>query len=65
MKGILKKEYIGILRMLLNLDLHAKNKITTTGALIVPVLKYAFYIFHWRLEEITKIHRKIRKALTK
>jgi hypothetical protein len=65
MKERLQKEYIGILRMLLNLDLYAKNKITTTGALVVPVLKCAFGIINWRLEEITRIHRENRKILTK
>jgi len=53
------------LRILLNFDLHTKNKITATGTLVVLVLKYTFGIINWRLEEITKIHRKIRKVLTK
>jgi len=58
MKERLKTEYIRILRRLLNLDLHAKNKTTATETLFVPVLKYTFGIINWRLEEITKIDRK-------
>jgi hypothetical protein len=61
MKEKLKKEYIGILRMLLNLDLHAKNKITATGAVDVPVLKHTFGIINWSLEEIKKITGKVER----
>ena len=46
MKERLKKEYIGILRMLLNLDLHAKNKIKATKASAVQELKCTFGIIN-------------------
>jgi hypothetical protein len=39
MKQILKKEYTRRLRMVLKSELNAKNKVTVTGALAVPVLK--------------------------
>jgi hypothetical protein len=38
--------------MMLKSELNARNKITTIGALVVPVLRYSFGIINWRLEEI-------------
>jgi D-serine dehydratase len=52
MKDRLKKEYNRRLRMVLKSELNARNKITATGALAVPVLRYSFGIINWRLEEI-------------
>jgi hypothetical protein len=40
--------------MILKSELHAKNKITATGAFAVSVLSYTFGIINWRLEEINK-----------
>ena len=64
MKERLKKEYTRRLRMILISKLNAKNKITATGTLAVPVLIYSFGIINWRLEEIKKIDRKTSKVLT-
>jgi hypothetical protein len=50
--------------MILKCELNAKNKITTIGALAIPVLRYSFGIINWRLEDIKKIDRKTRKILT-
>jgi hypothetical protein len=50
--------------MILKYELRARNKITATGALAVPVLRYSFGILNWRLEEIKQIDRKTRKMLT-
>jgi len=50
--------------MILKSELNARNKITATGALAVPVLRYCFGIINWRTEEIKKIDRKTRKMLT-
>jgi len=44
-------------------ELHAKNKITATGALVVPVLRCTFCVINLRLDEI-KTERKTRKVLT-
>jgi hypothetical protein len=44
--------------------LNAKNKIKTTEALNVPVLRYSFGIINCKLEEIRKIDRKTKKVLT-
>jgi hypothetical protein len=64
MKERLNKEYTGKLRMIRKSELNAKNKITATGALAVPVLRYTFGAINWRLEEIRKICRKTRRTLT-
>jgi len=39
--------------MLLKSELNARNKITAIGALVVPILRYIFFI-NWRTEEIKK-----------
>jgi hypothetical protein len=39
MKGRLKQEYRGRLRMILKSELNARNKIAAIGALAVPVLR--------------------------
>jgi hypothetical protein len=52
MKERLKQEYNRRLRMILKSELKARNKITATGALTVPVLKYSFGIINWRIEDI-------------
>ena len=50
--------------MILKSELNARNKITTIGALGVPVLRYSFGIINWRTEEINQIDRKTGKMLT-
>jgi hypothetical protein len=64
MKDRLKQEYNRRVRMVLKSELNARNKITTIGALAVPILRYSFGIINWRLEEIKQIYRKTRKMLT-
>jgi hypothetical protein len=49
--------------MILKSELNARNKITATGALAVPVLRYSFGVINWRIEEIKQIDRKTRKML--
>jgi len=46
MKRRLKQEYRKRFRMILKSELNARNKITATGALAVPVLKYSFGIIN-------------------
>jgi hypothetical protein len=50
--------------MILKSKLNARNKITTIGALAVPVLRYCFGVINWRIEEIKQIDRKTRNMLT-
>jgi hypothetical protein len=65
MKERLKQEYIRRLGMILKSELNARNKITASGALVVPELRYSFRIINWRTEQIKQIDRKTRKMLTK
>ena len=63
-KEKLKKEYLRRLRLVLDTELSAKNKIQGIGALAVPVLRYSFGIINWRQEELRKLDTKTRKLLT-
>jgi hypothetical protein len=45
-------------------ELNARNKITASGALAVPVLRYSFGIINWRIEEIKQIDKKTRNMPT-
>jgi hypothetical protein len=45
-KEKLKKEYVTRLRLVLNTELSAKNKIQATGSLAIPVLRYSFGIIN-------------------
>jgi hypothetical protein len=64
MKETLKKEYTKGLRIIQKSELNARNKIAAIGALVFPVLRYAFGIINWRLEKISKVKRKTRKIPT-
>ena len=44
--------------MILKSELNARNKITTTGALAIPILRYSFGIINWRIEDIKKLNEK-------
>ena len=44
--------------MILKSELNTRNKITATGALAVPILRYSFGIINWRIEEIKKKNRQ-------
>jgi hypothetical protein len=50
-KEQLKKEYLR-LRLVLDTELSAKNKIQPVGALAVPVIRYSFGIINWHQEEL-------------
>jgi len=63
-KDELKKEYLRRLRLVLDTELSAKNKIQTIGSLAVPVLRYSFGIVNWHQEELQKLNQKARKLLT-
>jgi hypothetical protein len=51
-KEKLKKECMWGLRLVLNTELSAKNKIQATGTLSVPVLRCNFGITDWHQEEL-------------
>ena len=63
-KEKLKKEYLRRLRLVLDTELSAKNKIQAIRSLAVPVLRYSFGSFNWHQEERQKLDRKTRKLLT-
>ena len=46
-KEKLKKEYLRRLRLVLGIELSAKNKIQAIGSLAVPVLRHSFGIVNW------------------
>jgi hypothetical protein len=58
MKERLKPEYNWRVRMIMNSELNARNKITATEALAVPVLRYSFGIINWRTENKKKLTEK-------
>jgi hypothetical protein len=60
----LTKEYLRRLRLVLETELSAKNKIQAIGALALPVLRYSFGIINWHQEELQKLDRKTSKLLT-
>jgi hypothetical protein len=49
---------IEIIIIIIITELKARNKITATGALAVPVLRYSFGIINWRIEDIKKLTEK-------
>jgi hypothetical protein len=51
-KQKLKKEYLRRLRLVLDTELSAKNKIQATGALAVPVIRYTLEFINWHQEEL-------------
>jgi hypothetical protein len=62
-KERLVKEYMRRLRLILNTQLSARNKMQAIGSLTTPVLRYSFGI-NWHQEEIKNLVRKTRKMLT-
>jgi hypothetical protein len=55
-----KVKYVRRLRLILNTELSANNKMQATGSLAVPVLRYSFGIINWHYEEIQKLVGKTR-----
>ena len=52
------------LRLVFGAELSTKIKIQAFGSFALSVLRYRFEIFKWRQEEMQKLDRKTRKALT-
>jgi len=48
----LKQEYNKRLRMILKSEMNARNKVTATGTLAIPVLIYSFGIINWRIKDV-------------
>ena len=64
MKEKIRKEYYRRVKLVLQSELNAGNKITAINTLAVPILTYSFNIINWQLQEIKKLDRKTRKLLT-
>jgi hypothetical protein len=52
------------MRLVLDTELNAKNKIQAIGSMAVPILRYSFRIINWHQEELQNLDRKTRKLLT-
>ncbi|XP_047501775.1 uncharacterized protein LOC125047544 [Penaeus chinensis] len=65
MKEKIRKEYYRRVRLILDTELNAKNKMHAINSLAVPVPQYSFGIIDWREIEIQEMDRKTRKLLTK
>jgi hypothetical protein len=50
--------------MILKSELNCKNKITATGVLAVPILRYSFGVIDCRFEETQKIDKKTGNVQT-
>jgi hypothetical protein len=61
-KEKMTKEYVRRLRLILNTELSAKNKMQAIGSLAVPVRRYSSGIIDWHQEEIQKLDRKQEKC---
>jgi vacuolar-type H+-ATPase subunit D/Vma8 len=60
---LLKREDTGNLRIILQSELNARNKIAAVEALIIPELRQNYFIINWRLEEIQKVRTSNGKIL--
>ena len=62
MKEKIRKEYYGRVKLVLQCELNAGNKITSINTLAVPILTYSFNIINLQLQDIKKLDRKNKKA---
>ena len=63
MKVKIKKEYKWQIKLVLNSELNARNKITTINTLAVPVVLYSYGIIDWKLNELQDLDKMTRKRL--
>jgi hypothetical protein len=61
-KEKLKEEYVRRLRLILNTELSANNKMQAIGSLAVPALRYSFGIINWHQGEIQNWIEKQEKC---
>jgi hypothetical protein len=52
------------LKLVLDTELSAKNKVKETGLLAIPILRYIFGIIIWHEEELGNLGRRTRNLLT-
>ena len=63
MKVKIKKEYKQWIKLVLNSELNARNRIAAINTLAVPVVHYSYGIIDWKLNEIQVLDNMTRKQL--
>ena len=63
MKVKIKKEYKWQIKLVLNSELNARNRIAAINTLAVPVVLYSYGIIDWKLNEIQDLDKMTRKQL--
>ena len=63
MKVKIKKEYKQWIKLVLNSELNARNRIAAINTLAVPVVLYSYGIIDWKLNEIQDLDKMTRKQL--
>ena len=63
MKVKIKKEYKQQIKLVLNPELNARNRIAAINTLAVPVVLYSYGIIDWKLNEIQDLDKMTRKQL--
>ena len=63
MKVKIKKEYKQQIKLVLNSELNARNRIAAINTLAVPVVLYSYGIIDWKLNEIQDLDKMTRKQL--
>ena len=63
MKVKIKKEYKWQIKLVLNSELNARNRIAAINTLAVPVVLYSYGIIDWKLNEVQDLDKMTRKQL--
>jgi hypothetical protein len=64
MKEKIRKECYRRVRLILESELNASNRVNAINSLAIPVVTYSFGIIKWSITDIRRIDGKIRKLLT-
>ena len=54
---------LSLVRLILRIELNARNRIDISNSLALSVVTYSFTIINWSLIEIIKIYTEIRKLI--
>ena len=63
MKVRIKKEYKQWIKLALNSELNARNRIAVINTLAVPVVLYSYGIIDWKLNDVQDLDKMTRKQL--
>ena len=64
MKEMIRKVCYRRARAILKAELNSANGIEAINTLTMPVVQYSFNIINWTLQDLRRIHTKIRKLLS-